>query len=96
MESFLHGVEVVEIDSTYRLEEAGQNNSNNQFAYWFLKKYVDDVPSAAWPAYGLTTIKQDAEAMVTTTVNALLSEIGGTEVTPPAPLPVTLVRRTTA
>ncbi len=56
----------------------------------------DDVPSAAWPAYGLTTIKQDAEAMVSTTVDALLSEIGGTEVLPPAPLPVTLVRRTTA
>lgn len=56
----------------------------------------DDVPSAAWPAYGLTTIKQDAEAMVSTTVDALLSEIGGTEVMPPEPLPVTLVRRTTA
>ena len=56
----------------------------------------DDVPSAAWPAYGLTTIKQDAEAMVSTTVDALLSEIGGTEVMSPAPLPVTLVRRTTA
>ncbi|MCI5110478.1 MAG: LacI family DNA-binding transcriptional regulator [Marivita sp.] len=56
----------------------------------------DDVPSAAWPAYGLTTIRQDAEAMVTTTVEALLSEIGGTDVTSPAPLPVTLVRRTTA
>lgn len=56
----------------------------------------DDVPSAAWPAYSLTTIKQDAEAMVTTTVSALLSEINGTEVTSPAPLPVTLVRRTSA
>ena len=56
----------------------------------------DDVPSAAWPAYGLTTVKQDAEAMVSTTVDALLSEIGGTEVLPPAPLPVTLVRRITA
>ncbi|WP_439121493.1 LacI family DNA-binding transcriptional regulator [Marivita sp.] len=56
----------------------------------------DDVPSAAWPAYSLTTIKQDAEAMVATTVDALLSEISGTDVTSPAPLPVTLVRRTTA
>ena len=56
----------------------------------------DDVPSAAWPAYSLTTIKQDAEAMVTTTVNALLSEIGGTEVTSPAPLPVALIRRGSA
>lgn len=56
----------------------------------------DDVPSAAWPAYGLTTIRQDAEAMVSTAVEALLSEIGGTDVTSPAPLPVTLVRRNTA
>ncbi|WP_416884055.1 LacI family DNA-binding transcriptional regulator [Marivita sp.] len=56
----------------------------------------DDVPSAAWPAYSLTTIRQHAEAMVTTAVEALLSEIGGTDVTSPAPLPVTLVRRTSA
>ncbi|MFA8384771.1 MAG: LacI family DNA-binding transcriptional regulator [Pelagibaca sp.] len=56
----------------------------------------DDVPSAAWPAYALTTIRQDAQAMVTTTVEALLSEIGGTDVMPPDPLPVTLVRRATA
>lgn len=56
----------------------------------------DDVPSAAWPAYGLTTIRQHAEAMVATAVEALLSEIGGTEVTSPAPLPVTLIRRESA
>jgi DNA-binding LacI/PurR family transcriptional regulator len=56
----------------------------------------DDVPSAAWPAYSLTTIRQHAEAMVTTAVEALLSEIGGTEVTSPAPLPVTLIRRGSA
>jgi DNA-binding LacI/PurR family transcriptional regulator len=56
----------------------------------------DDVPSAAWPAYSLTTIKQDAEAMVAATVNALMSEIGGTEITSPDPLPVSLIRRRSA
>lgn len=56
----------------------------------------DDVPSAAWPAYNLTTIRQDAEAMVTITVSSLLAEIGGSNVTPPDPLPVRLVRRGTA
>ncbi|WP_299787017.1 LacI family DNA-binding transcriptional regulator [uncultured Marivita sp.] len=56
----------------------------------------DDVPSAAWPAYSLTTIKQDAEAMVSATVNALMSEIGGTEVVSPDPLPVSLIRRHSA
>ena len=56
----------------------------------------DDVPSAAWPAYSLTTIRQDAHAMVLATVDSLLSEISGTEVSPPDPLPVALVRRTSA
>jgi DNA-binding LacI/PurR family transcriptional regulator len=53
----------------------------------------DDVPSADWPAYSLTTIRQDAQAMVSTTVEALMSEIAGTKVTCPAPLGVTLIRR---
>ena len=37
----------------------------------------DDVPAAAWPAYALTTVRQDAEAMVAATVKALMSEIHG-------------------
>lgn len=53
----------------------------------------DDVPSADWPAYSLTTIRQNARAMVTATVEALMTEIGGTPAERLAPLPVTLVRR---
>jgi DNA-binding LacI/PurR family transcriptional regulator len=56
----------------------------------------DDVPSAEWPAYSLTTIRQDAPAMVATAVEVLLSEIEGKDVTPPNPLPVSLIRRSTA
>jgi DNA-binding LacI/PurR family transcriptional regulator len=56
----------------------------------------DDVPSAAWPAYSLTTIRQDAQAMVTATVTALMSEIGGNSEPSPAMLPVELIRRGTA
>ena len=37
----------------------------------------DDVPIAAWPAYGLTTIRQPVNRMVAATVNALLEQIGG-------------------
>lgn len=35
----------------------------------------DDVPPAAWPAYGLTTIRQPADRMVAETVAALLASI---------------------
>lgn len=35
----------------------------------------DDVPLAAWPAYGLTTIRQPVNRMVEATVEALLSQI---------------------
>jgi DNA-binding LacI/PurR family transcriptional regulator len=37
----------------------------------------DDVPMAAWPAYGLTTIRQPVEAMVNATVETLLGQIEG-------------------
>ncbi|MEO0487775.1 MAG: LacI family DNA-binding transcriptional regulator [Pseudomonadota bacterium] len=47
----------------------------------------DDVPAAAWPGYGLTTLRQDVDAMVEQTVAAL----SGTAVV--APLPVRLVVR---
>ena len=56
----------------------------------------DDVPSAAWPAYNLTTVRQDAAAMVSTTVEALLTEIGGGEAERAAPLPVKLIQRGSA
>ena len=56
----------------------------------------DDVPSAGWPAYSLTTIRQDAPAMVNATVDALLSEIDGKEAAQLPALPVTLVRRNSA
>ena len=35
----------------------------------------DDVPPAAWPAYDLTTVRQDADAMVAETVATLLAQI---------------------
>ena len=35
----------------------------------------DDIPSAAWPGYNLTTIQQPAEALVEITVNVLLNAI---------------------
>ena len=35
----------------------------------------DDVAMAAWPAYDLTTVKQQADKMVSTTVDVLLSRI---------------------
>ena len=37
----------------------------------------DDVPMAAWPAYGLTTIRQPVNRMVEATVGALLNQIEG-------------------
>ena len=37
----------------------------------------DDVPMAAWPAYGLTTIRQPVNRMVAATVEALLGQIEG-------------------
>ena len=37
----------------------------------------DDVPMAAWPAYGLTTIRQPVNRMVSATLEALLGQIEG-------------------
>lgn len=56
----------------------------------------DDVPVAAWPAYDLTTVRQDCAGMVGETVSSLMAQIGGQDVLPPAPLPVELVKRRTA
>jgi DNA-binding LacI/PurR family transcriptional regulator len=35
----------------------------------------DDVPTAAWPAYNLTTVRQPVNRMVSATVEMLLNEI---------------------
>ena len=57
----------------------------------------DDVPIAAWPAYGLTTIRQDAMAMVDATVDILLDQIDGISSTPRrALLPAPLILRQSA
>jgi DNA-binding LacI/PurR family transcriptional regulator len=53
----------------------------------------DDVPTAGFPAYDLTTVRQDSAAMVTATVAALMTEIRGTRAEAPHPLPVSLVVR---
>ncbi|TCS60746.1 LacI family transcriptional regulator [Primorskyibacter sedentarius] len=42
----------------------------------------DDVPTAAWPAYDLTTVRQPANRMVAETVALLLAEIDGEGVAP--------------
>jgi DNA-binding LacI/PurR family transcriptional regulator len=44
----------------------------------------------------LTTIRQDAQAMVNATVRALMVEIDGGTADMPDPLPVTLIRRNSA
>lgn len=42
----------------------------------------DDVPAASWPAYDLTTVRQRANQMITTTVDILLDEIENESVAP--------------
>jgi DNA-binding LacI/PurR family transcriptional regulator len=42
----------------------------------------DDVDLAAWPAYDLTTVRQDADSMVRATVKTLLDRIEGGDRTP--------------
>jgi len=53
----------------------------------------DDVPTARWPSYDLTTIRQDTGAMVEVTVRTLLQAIEGGEPPGPTVLPVELVVR---
>jgi len=38
--------EVMVIDTTYTLDEAGSSNSNNEFGHWFLEKHLSNVPNA--------------------------------------------------
>ncbi|AHD08471.1 LacI family DNA-binding transcriptional regulator [Phaeobacter gallaeciensis] len=42
----------------------------------------DDVPTAAWPAYDMTTVRQPANRMVSATVDILLDEIEGSSTGP--------------
>ena len=57
----------------------------------------DDVPPAAWPAYDLTTVRQEASAMVVETVRLLLANIADPG-TPPRSvcLPARLITRGSA
>ena len=57
----------------------------------------DDVPPAAWPAYDLTTVRQEASAMVVETVRLLLANIADPG-TPPrgVRLPARLITRGSA
>jgi len=57
----------------------------------------DDVPPAAWPAYDLTTVRQEASSMVAETVRLLLASIAHPD-TPPRSvcLPSRLITRTSA
>ena len=57
----------------------------------------DDVPPAAWPAYDLTTVRQEASAMVAETVRMLVASMDDPD-TPPRHvcLPSPLVPRASA
>ncbi|MGB1235298.1 MAG: LacI family DNA-binding transcriptional regulator [Planktomarina sp.] len=56
----------------------------------------DDVPSAAWRSYDLTTIRQDTNAMVRETVDRLLAMVDGEDGQGIVQTPVQLVVRSTA
>lgn len=57
----------------------------------------DDVPQAAWPSYGLTTVRQSAARMVEATVEALMARIeAGDEVPRQVEIEGSLIVRTSA
>ena len=57
----------------------------------------DDVPQAAWPSYGLTTMRQSAARMVEATVEALMARIeAGDEVPRQVEIEGSLIVRTSA
>ena len=57
----------------------------------------DDVPPAAWPAYDLTTVRQDASAMVAETVKMLRANIEDPDTAPRSVcLPAALIPRASA
>ena len=53
----------------------------------------DDVPAASWPAYSLTSVRQDTGAMVARTVETLLARIEGEAQASPGLIPVKLIAR---
>lgn len=55
----------------------------------------DDTAVAGWPAYDLTSVRQDAGRMVEVTVETLLALIDGKPVAEVPPLPVELIERGT-
>lgn len=56
----------------------------------------DNVPQAAWPAYSLTTVEQDAQAMVEATVEVLIAAIQSDAVhARKVVVPARLIRRAT-
>ena len=56
----------------------------------------DDIPMAAWPSYGLTTVRQRVDAMAETAVELVCAAIAGQTSAVPAEVPVDLVLRTSA
>ena len=57
----------------------------------------DDVPPAAWPAYDLTTVRQEASTMVAETVKLLIANIENPDIPPDRVcLPSPLIPRTSA
>jgi DNA-binding LacI/PurR family transcriptional regulator len=50
----------------------------------------DDVPIASWKSYDLTSVRQNADAMVAETVETLIAKIDGKPVEQPALIPVSL------
>jgi LacI family transcriptional regulator len=56
----------------------------------------DDIPAAAWPLIGLTTVRGDLDAMARTAVDLLLAAMGGvTQQVDVRRIPVRLVERST-
>jgi DNA-binding LacI/PurR family transcriptional regulator len=55
----------------------------------------DDVPTASWPTFDLTTVRQDVDTLVVATVEALLARIDHREVPPLTYLECSLVLRGT-
>ncbi len=53
----------------------------------------DDVPTSAWPSYDLTSVRQDARAMVAATTELIVARIEGRAAVAPAALPVELIVR---
>ena len=53
----------------------------------------DDVPTAAWGSYDLTTVRQNSQGMVDETVALLMAAVGGAAIVAPTPLGVEMVVR---